>query len=74
MSEVAEYACREGEVDDEEIVRALSNVATNVLSGLGQSKVVEDAFQRARDREEKGVKNRHYELTRQWADVRDMAS
>ena len=72
MSEVAEYACAEGAPDDEEVTRTLAQFAKNVFSGFGQSKVVEDAFQKARDREGYDVKNRRRELARRWANLGDM--
>eukprot|EP00974_Lingulodinium_polyedra_P113186 10956029-Lingulodinium_polyedra.AAC.1 len=51
----------------------LHDLALAVFTGWGQTKVVEDAFQRMRDREERDVKNRKLMLTKRWSHLRDEA-
>ena len=54
-----------------EVVRTLKLFARDVFGSFGQTKIVEDCFQRLRDWSERAVRNRRMSLVSQWSTARD---
>ena len=66
LREVAEWCFEGPPMPLEENLTMLRDLAAVVFTGFGQTKVVEDVFNRLRDREERDVRNKKISLRRQW--------
>eukprot|EP00974_Lingulodinium_polyedra_P130944 11215788-Lingulodinium_polyedra.AAC.1 len=71
VSEAAALACSSPGTSDEEAKGGLYQLSCLVFQGWGQTKVVEDGFQRARDVEERTTRNKLLASKRQWATMKD---
>ena len=71
VREVAEVADETRGATEEEVLDELKDYASAVFSGWGHSKIIEDALQRLRDREQRDTPNRRLDRVKQWSVLRD---